>query len=238
MPCNREGPEPGWSPEERKHWLQAHNDSRWRAEERQEKRCSNCGLLGQIQRDSQQLVPMLEAARNRDGTRQPDYSTDPLKRYSRVPVCAATERYFHERIETFPWPQYFQELSLDQSKCPSFVQWVPGLSIAEHKEMLDQQRQLEWQKQMAQAQYDFQLNALALEGGGREADRRWREKQADDDRTWRSGERTRDNVWRAGEVIVVVVGVIAAIVISLWSNGNTTNNYGDTLPTPTTLTEP
>jgi hypothetical protein len=124
-------------PMEIRHWKQARGDNSWRADQRREKRCSNCGLLGQVERATQQLVPMLEQARNRDGTRPPDYSTDPLKRYSRIPVCTATQRYFHGATETLPWPKYFQELEADQTRCPSFVQWVPGLSIRDHREMLE-----------------------------------------------------------------------------------------------------
>ncbi|MEX2247800.1 MAG: hypothetical protein WEC75_14070 [Dehalococcoidia bacterium] len=106
--------------------------------------CSNCGLLGQVRKADQQLVPMLAEARCQPPSSSlHDWSVEPLKSYSRMPVCAASLREFPAYADQLDWFQRSEHLDCPMWSCESFIQWVAGLSIKDHKAMLDRQFMME-----------------------------------------------------------------------------------------------
>lgn len=104
-------------------------------------RCENCGLLAQFRRDTRDLVPAEELFRRRAkvawGLEHGDY-------YDGNPVCVAGKRNFqilnaYDNLyhqDGFGWLKVLRE-DMSEQCAEDFIRWVPGLSIKDHKEMLD-----------------------------------------------------------------------------------------------------
>jgi hypothetical protein len=154
---------------------------------------------------------MLEAFRGRDSWLPPEYQK--LKNdYERQPVCAVSKRHFPPWYQSLDVPRWNQYLSSDMSRCDSFTQFVSGLSIKDHKEMLDRQRWLDWQKEMRQMELDQ-----------RDRDQAWQQYMASDERTWRRDERESQNKWQRDqlrthriEIGVLFFGIIVAAIVAVF----------------------
>lgn len=82
--------------------------------------------------------------------------------------------------------------------CDKFTDWLQGYSPREHHDMLQLDRQLEWQRKCEQD------------------DREWRERCQREDRDWRERQ-ARAAAWRHAIVILIaIVGAIAAWV-GIWA---------------------
>lgn len=115
--------------------------------ERHKKQCANCGLLGQMRLIDRELVPMLAEFRGWPAGAYAHGYLSFLKEqgggYGGHPICAASERDFrvgYGEVEAYAMDRFKWRdmLALPMDDCPSFIQWVPGLSIRDHKEMLNQ----------------------------------------------------------------------------------------------------
>jgi len=105
--------------------------------------------------------------------------------YAFPPLCAELQIEFSEDEEkTFGAIQ-------EERNCPAFMQWHPGFSPKEHREMLHQDRMLHWQRD-----------------------------RENEDRQWREDQRKEERRWRLIELLVLggfvtIVLVIAQIVAAL-----------------------
>jgi hypothetical protein len=173
------------------------------------RRCENCGLFAQKYYETQEVVPAQEDYRRtaaipyRSGG---GFSLAPM--YSNG-ICAASRRFFaledvHPNEEHVEWLRMFRQ---DMADCDSFVQWIPGLSIKDHKEMLDREFMLKRE------------DARDVEMRRREDERDERMKKREDERDSKL-ERLQERLhsrelWIIGGLVTgaLVVGQIVAAII-------------------------
>lgn len=90
----------------------------------------------------------------------------------------------------------------DRSDCSEFMEWQPGSTPKEHREMLDRKWVLDQETKRV------------------EDDRKWRAAQAGLERDWRKGERkARDRDFRvivAGIIVSAVIALIGAAIAADW----------------------
>ena len=126
-----------------------------------------------------------------------------LALYEPVPICFSRSPDFpHEGVgETTAQVQITEAINGDHP-CDHYTPWQQGFTPKEHREMLNEQKMLEWQRH------------VEIE------DRQWREKRAEDDRTWRTKQEklTSKRHWQAivwGALLAVMVFVVAN-ALSAW----------------------
>jgi hypothetical protein len=242
-------------PKERRDYYMARGDPRWHIEDMRLRRCNNCGLLAQPEQKDLRLVPMLEEFRGRSGN---FFAFKALEeQYQRKPICAASAKFFPEYAPTLDFPKWNALLALPMPDCPSFVQWVPGLSIRDHKEMLDRAFMVKHEADRDAAmlaredQRDYQRDWDARERQ-RLDNERWahvdkREDARDEDAEKRHRKEIRTFGYLIGGAMLLAafVGAAATLFAAGWfSNGSTVVIQQPAVPTtivqstPVTLRTP
>lgn len=132
-------------------------------------RCYDCGLYAVRRASDQELHCVPERMRVEWEEGNPWVQVAPGVRS--IPL--GTARHVFEDLAIcgagafeFPWGGDFVRISREERECASFVKWIPALTPAEHKAVLDEQWKREQERQ----------------------DREWRTKQEKLDRIWRAGE--------------------------------------------------
>ena len=129
-------------------------------------KCADCGFLAQRHVETRELRDAEESLR-KSGKIPLDWGdhlyrplSDPAPPvYESPPLCAELQ------IE-FPEKNAFEAIQ-EERECPAFMKWHPGFLPKEHREMLDRERMLQWQRDRENE------------------DRRWRDEQRKEERRWR-----------------------------------------------------
>ena len=170
-------------------------------------KCSECGYLAVRNIDWRNLVEVeLDYRNTGECPKRIDYSP-PYEIYD-VPRCFKQASNLWDEIQNLQGSDSEKIRSVIQKDrpCDEFTEWHQGFTPREHQEMVDREKQLEWQ-------------------AGRE----------DKDREWRREESKENRKWRFREFIVAVVAlaviVLASIIGALIQRGgqptiniNTTTN--------------
>lgn len=109
--------------------------------DRDAKRRENCGLLAVLDPSGLDWIPAREMFRRTGNRASPGA---PL--FVPAVKCAEGRRYFTgdgETADKYNTQEWVALLREDQSRCESFIRWVPSLSIRDHKEMLDREYMIE-----------------------------------------------------------------------------------------------
>ena len=150
-------------------------------------KCADCGFLAQRHVESRELRDAEEALR-KSGKNLYHLSHDHKSKvyvYEVPPLCTELQTEFP--MEEQPIFEAIQQ----ERECSAFTLWHPGFVPKEHREMLDRDRMLQWQRE-----------------------------REDEDRRWREEQRKEERYWRLIELVVIggfvtFVLVVAQIVAAL-----------------------
>lgn len=137
-------------------------------------KCAECGLFCYKDRN---VYEHIDEKGRRTGNLPLYRVGDTPLRFSHKPRCFAVKADFDDEYAKLDdaadkrggqLPELLLKVITADRECDAFIRWVPGFSPKEHKEMMQEERLLEWQKEQRQEdkrQFRTQLIVLVVCAG-------------------------------------------------------------------------
>jgi hypothetical protein len=199
-----------------------------------EVRCVDCGLLALR---GTQVDEIFEANLE---FRETGKATSPQGKwiYQPTPLCFARAVDLHKKLKEKGYPEIIGAIT-QAIDCNSFVPWMQGYSPKEHADMELQRQILELHRKREDADRDWRERQAEREHGWREQsvrdDKAWREQQAKDERGWREQQAKSEDRRHIINLIVygllaIAAGIVGAAIQANWIQKPDILNAGDTTP--------